>query len=151
MTMKLCQVALFLLLAFISVVAREEPAHALETISTSDCSVIRHESYKARLDIFYLFMIEWKTEADLDIDGVQQMIAEGLVDSLSECDSLGRPRYAVQISKGIEVGQQGKESAQGCFCRWMSLNYSYSSLVSSKRAFAHRSETWPWRSHTVAS
>ena len=113
--MKLCRVALFLLLAFISVVAREEPAHALEAISTSDCSLIRHESYKARLDIFYLFMIEWRTGADLDVDGVQRAIANDLVETLSECDSLGRPKFAVQISKGIEVGQEGRNQRKVAF------------------------------------
>jgi hypothetical protein len=113
MAMMLWQVAL-LLLGFCGAMADLPVAGPIETISTSKCSAVRRESYKARLDISYLYLIQWRAGTSLDVNGIERAIADGLVQMLNECDSLDRPQYAVQIYKDTVASKEGKAMRRDC-------------------------------------
>jgi hypothetical protein len=89
---------LLLLLAWICSGVAVAPRGAQDILSTTTCQSIRLERYKARLDIFYFYVIEWYGDSYLDLGGIDNGISAGIVDILSDCDPFGRPKYAVDLS-----------------------------------------------------
>ncbi|GKY97486.1 hypothetical protein MPSEU_000706900 [Mayamaea pseudoterrestris] len=106
MTMGPWQVLVFLLAASCTIVNTTPIARPYETIVSSECSVSHRKNYGVRLDITYLYLIEWHADSNLDLEGVERAIASELVDMLDECDAFDRPKYAVQVFKGVEASKK---------------------------------------------
>ncbi|KAL7559416.1 hypothetical protein ACA910_009977 [Epithemia clementina (nom. ined.)] len=90
------------------------------TITTTQCPSIRSsDSFRARLDLLYLYQIEYtttttttnntaKNTTDMDdgssinllpdLSGIDRAVATALASTLNQCDSQQRPAYAIQIS-----------------------------------------------------
>lgn len=99
---------------------RHSPSGRLldETIYTADCNNVRLEPFQARLDLYYIYFLEYNasksfamvtegnqssTSLTLSINesnlfGLDTAIATSLVDVYNECNDKGQPMYAVQLS-----------------------------------------------------
>jgi len=79
-----------------------------ETITTADCNNIRLGSdYHARLDLYFFYLIEYKTDADLNLRGIGKAIVTELTKELNQCDDLGRPKFAVTIAPSAHALVEG--------------------------------------------
>ena len=86
------------------------------TITTTECPSVRtSDSFRARLDLMYLYQVEYTTDLfdssssstneEPDLPGIERAVAMALASALDQCDAQGRPAYAIQISatQGHEV------------------------------------------------
>ena len=84
----------------------ETPSRLLDTtLTTTSCSRIRTGRYKARLELFYFYLVEYESDegnstAKPDLSGIELAIATALAAELGSCDQLGRPLFAIPLSDG---------------------------------------------------
>ena len=68
------------------------------TITTTACPSIRTQELRARLDVFYYYLVEFAEDATADLAGVERAIANQLASALNECDEEKKHAlYAVQV------------------------------------------------------
>jgi hypothetical protein len=81
-----------------------------EILLTANCINLPDHNFKARLDLFYLYLVEWYPSTKfLDLEGIDEAIAHALVNVLHDCDASGRPRYGVELyPTSRPVSQTGK-------------------------------------------
>lgn len=67
-----------------------------EMVVTTACSSIRSQSYEARIDIGYLYVVEFETGTDVDLSSFDRSIANAIAMALYDCDVRDQPLYAVE-------------------------------------------------------
>lgn len=75
-------------------------------VTTTACNQIRTTLYRARLDLFYFYQIEYPNEtgnAEPNLVGIETAIASEIAEVLDLCDEADRPMYAVQLSEGHQL------------------------------------------------
>jgi len=85
---------------------------ATETISTADCNNVRVNSYHARLDLYYFYLLEFEDGAELNLRSVGKAIATELVKVLNECDQTDRPKFAVALHPSAHVFSEGGKNTR---------------------------------------
>lgn len=71
-----------------------------ERVVSTACSKIRNEPYKARLDLLFLYVLEYRTESEIDLLALNSAIANYLISVLNDCDANGQPKFATEIDPG---------------------------------------------------
>lgn len=72
------------------------------TITSTRCPLIRTaDSFAARLDLYYLYQVEFSKDSDVlpDLEGINRAVASSLAQRLDECNEERRPTYAIQLSE----------------------------------------------------
>jgi hypothetical protein len=72
-----------------------------EIITTAGCDTIGSaHQYPARLDLVYLYSVEFYQDAVLEgiLPGVERAIATSVASTLTTCSAAARPMYAVELS-----------------------------------------------------
>ena len=75
------------------------------TISTTKCNAIRTESYKAELQLFYTYSVEFGPGSSRKLDGMEEAIAYIVAQALDSCDIMGRPIYQVKTTTPHKVSK----------------------------------------------
>jgi len=86
------------------------------TASTTSCSNIREKPYKARLEIIYDYLVEYRAENEAtgrdiiipDVIGVGNAVAFGVADALDSCGADGSPLYAVELASRHHIFEDGE-------------------------------------------
>ena len=107
------------------------------TITTTECSNIRTiASFQARLDMFYLYKIEYENnhngngDTEPDLPGIERALATALATALDRCDDQKRPAYAIQLS--ATQGHELTPSKFACFLVWCYLMVLFSFSLRSR-------------------
>ena len=82
-------------------------ATATEIVTTTGCARLRTENFRARMDLFYFYQVEFEGEK-LDLVGLEKSIAVALSESLTDCNIVGEPDYAIEISGDHAFSQGGR-------------------------------------------
>ena len=84
------------------------------TVSTTNCESVRDGPYKARLELIYDYLVEYRADDNVDDDdgpdviGVGNAIAYGVAAALDTCSATGAPLYAVDLTSRHEVFENGE-------------------------------------------
>lgn len=71
---------------------------AEETLVTTSCK-LRLDPFRARLDLFYFYMIEHEKGEIIELSKFDTAIAHAISSELDFCDELDRPRFAVKLDR----------------------------------------------------
>lgn len=99
---------------------RRQPLRALaatETISTAECNQVRASNYRARLDLYFFYLIEYEDDGtDIDLQSIGMAIATELIKDLKDCDDLERPKFAVTTIPSAHVLSNGRKLMRPVDC-----------------------------------
>jgi hypothetical protein len=69
-----------------------------ETLTTTQCNVIRTEDYAAELQLFYSYLVEFDAGSSRSLAGVETAITHAVAQALDSCDVRDRPMFKVRTN-----------------------------------------------------
>jgi hypothetical protein len=81
-----------------------------QRVVSTACRKIRSKPYRGRLDLLFIYVIQYSLEAEFDLWAINAAISSHLISVLDDCDVNGEPEFATEIdpSSHTLLTTQGK-------------------------------------------